>query len=124
MASISNKSYIIFFIALFAISSTILLIASTAVTPVPAWAGYLDVGIVVLLAFSGIMIHGRNKNSLQYATSYQIAVYLFPLMIVGMWLARDSLDFNILLPGVAWRTYLFLSFLPHAINLWKTKSFQ
>ena len=121
MASISSRLYIIFFLTLFAVSSTILLIAAAAKTPVPAWGGYLDVGIVVLLAFTGIMIHGRNKNAPQYATSYQIVVYLFPLILVGIWLARNSLDFNILLPGVAWRTYLFISILPHAINLWKTK---
>jgi hypothetical protein len=119
MVSISNRFYIAAFILLFAISTAILLIASTARTSVPAWAGYLDVSLVALIAFTGLMIHQRNKNAPPYAISYQIAVYLFPLMILGMWLARNSLDFNILLPGVAWRTYLFLSILPHAITLWK-----
>ena len=121
MASISNKFHIVFFVILFAISSAILLIASTAETPVPAWAGYLDVGIVVLIVFTGFMIHQRNRAAPPYAISYQVAMYLFPLMIVGMWLARDSLDFNILLPGVAWRIYLFLSVLPPMINLWKAE---
>jgi hypothetical protein len=108
MTKISNKFYIVAFIVLFVISTTILLIASTAKAPVPAWGGYLDVGLVVLIAFTGITIHQRNKIGPRYDVSYQIAIYLFPAVLVGMWLYRDSLDFNILLPGMAWRTYFFL----------------
>ena len=90
---------------LFVISTTLVLIASTAKTPLPAWGGYLDVGIVVLLAFIGIAIRQRDKNTPRYDISHQVAVYLFPVILVGMWLYRDSIDFNILLPGLAWRTY-------------------
>jgi hypothetical protein len=124
MITISNKFYILSFIVLFAISTAILLIASTAKTPVPAWGGYLDVGIVVLIALSGFAIHQRNKGTPRYDISHQVAIYLFPLILVGMWVYRDSLDFNILLPGVAWRTYFFLSILPHALNLWKLDQHQ
>jgi hypothetical protein len=108
----------VFFI-LFAVSTAILLIASTAKTPIPTWGGYLDVCIVVLIAFTGFTIYQRNKSVPRYDRSYQVAVYLFPLILVGMWIYRASLDFNILLPGAAWRTYFFLSILPHALNLWK-----
>jgi hypothetical protein len=119
MTKISNKFYIVLLIILFGISTAILLIASTTKIPVPAWGGYLDVGIVVLIAFTGITIHQSNKSTPRYDISHQVAVYLFPAVLVGMWLYRSSLDFNIFLPGVAWRTYFFLSILPHAINLWK-----
>ena len=124
ITKLSNKFYIVAFIILFIISTAILLIASTARTPVPTWGGYLDVSIVVLIAFTGIMIHQRNKSTPRYDISHQIAIYLFPLILVGMWIYRDSLDFNILLPGVAWRTYFFLSILPHALNLWKLEQPQ
>ena len=117
----SNAFYIISFVSLFVLSTIILLIASTAKVPVPAWGGYLDVAIVILIAFTGLTIHQRSKSVSRYGTSYQIAMYLFPLIVVGMWLFRDSLDFNILLPGVAWRTYFFLSILPHALGLWKSE---
>ena len=56
--------------------------------------------------------------------SHQVAVYLFPLILVGMWVFREALDFNILLPGVAWRTYFLLSILPHALSLWKSTQTQ
>ena len=124
MNKISNKSFITAFFILFAISTTILLIASPTRTPIPAWGGYLDVFIVLLIAITGFTIYQRNKNSPRYHVSHQIAIDLFPLILVGMWIYRNSLDFNILLPGVAWRTYFFLSILPHALNLWKRDQHQ
>jgi hypothetical protein len=119
MTKISNKFYMVSFFILFAISTAILLIASTAMSAVPAWGGYLDVGIVVLIALTGFVIHRRNKSAPRYDISHQVAIYLFPSIVVGMWIYRVSLDFNILLPGVAWRTYFFLSILPHALSLWE-----
>ena len=124
MSRVSNKFHIVSFIVLFIISTALVLIASTAKTPLPAWGGYLDVGIVVLIAFTGITIHQRNKSAARYDISHQIAVYLFPVVLVGMWLYRNSLDFNILLPGLAWRTYFFLSILPHGLNFWKLEQPQ
>jgi len=124
MTKISNKFYIVSFVVLFVISTIILLIASTAKMPVPTWGGYLDVGIVILIAFTGIVIHQRNKGTPRFEVSHQVAVYLFPILLVLMWLYRNSLDFNILLPGLAWRTYFFLSILPHGLTLWKLEQHQ
>lgn len=118
MTNISNKSYIVVFMILFTISTAILLIASTAKTPVPPWGGYVDIGIVFLIAFTGFVIYQRNKSTPRYDVSHQFATYFFPLILVAMWVYRGALDFNILLPGAAWRSYFFLSILPHAITLW------
>ena len=124
MRRFSSLFLIVLFVILFSISTALVLIASTAKTPLPAWGGYLDVGIVVLIALTGITIHQRNKSAARYDISHQIAVYLFPVVLVGMWLYRNSLDFNILLPGLAWRTYFFRSILPHGLNLWKFEHHQ
>ena len=124
MTKAASKFYILSFVLLSAISTAILLIASTSQTPVPAWGGYLDVGIVVLIALAGFVIYGRNKSAPRYDISHHFAIYLFPLILVGMWLCRHALDFNILLPGLTRRTYLFLSVLPHAIPLWKSEQHQ
>jgi hypothetical protein len=124
MSRVSNKSYILSFVILFGISTVLVLIASTGKTPLPAWGGYLDVGIVLLLAFIGIAIRQRDKSTPRYDISHQVAVYLFPVILVYMWLYRNSIDFNILLPGLAWRTYFFLSILPHGLNLWKFEQHQ
>ena len=124
MRRFSNLFLIVSFVILFSISTVLVLIASTGKTPLPVWGGYLDVGIAVLIAFTGIMIHQRNKRAPRYDISHQIAIYLFPVVLVGMWVFRNSIDFNILLPGLAWRTYIFLSILPHGINLWKLEQHQ
>jgi hypothetical protein len=124
MAKISNKFYIVAFIVLFGISTALVLIASIAKTPLPVWGGYLAVAIVVLLAFLGIAVRQRDKGTPRYDITHQIAVYLFPFVLVGMWLFRNSIDFNILLPGLAWRTYFFLSILPHALHLWNLEQPQ
>jgi hypothetical protein len=121
MTKISNKFYVAAFFILFAASTAILLLASIARTPVPAWGGYLDVGIVILIAFIGFSIHQRNKSLPRYDISHQVAITLFSLILVSMWLYRNSLDFNILLPGLAWRTYFFLSILPHGLALSKAE---
>ena len=124
MTKVPNQFFILSFLILFAISTAILLIASTAKTPVPAWGGYVDVGIVILIAMTGFVLHQRNQGAPRYDMSHQVAVYLFPLILVGMWVFREALDFNILLPGVAWRTYFLLSILPHALSLWKLTQTQ
>lgn len=119
MTKASNTFYIVSFFFLFLSSTTILLIASTAQSPVPAWGGYLDVSIVVLIAILGFLIYGRDQSTPRYEISHQIPIYLFPITPVWMWLVRGALDFNTLLPGLAWRIYFFLSILPHALSLWK-----
>jgi hypothetical protein len=124
MSKVSNKFYILSFAFLFGISTALVLIASTAKIPLSAWGGYLDVGIVALLAFIGIAIRQGDKSTPRYDISHQVAVYLFPFVLVGMWVFRNSIDFNILLPGLAWRTYFLLSILPHGLNLWKIERHQ
>jgi hypothetical protein len=124
MSKISNKFYIVAFFILFAISTAILLIASTAKTPLPAWGGYLDVGIVVLIVINGFAIYWLNKNKPSYYLSHQAALYLFPILLLGMWVYRNRFDFNILLPGLAWRVFFFLSILPYGLNLWKGETAQ
>ena len=119
MTKISDTFHVVSFIVLFAISTLILLIGSISKTPISAWVGYLDVALVVLIVLTGFVIYQGNRNPPRHDISHQIALYLCPLIFVGMWLYRNHLDFNILLPGVAWQTYLFLRILPHAMMIWK-----
>ena len=121
MSKISNSSYVLAFMSLFVISTAILLIASTATTPLPAWGGYVDVGLAVLIALTGIAIYQRSRNQARHDIAHRAAVVLVSLSLVGMWVLRDVLDFKILLPGLVWRLYFFLSILPHAIHLWTSE---
>jgi hypothetical protein len=117
MSKLSRRFLVLSFSVLFIVSTVILLIASTVTIPTPDWGGYLDVGIFLLIPLAGFAIYQDSKSVPR--ASYQIAFYLLPIFLVAMWIYRNVLDFNILLPGVAWRTYLFLSLLPHALHTWK-----
>ena len=114
-----GKALLSIYLLLYTISTLILLIASTAKTPLPKWGGYIDVSIAVLIVVLGFTIFGMNKLSLQYETNHRVALYLIPTLLLGMWLFRNSFDFNILLPGLAWRTFFFLHILPYGLNVWK-----
>jgi hypothetical protein len=101
MTQDSNKLFILSFMLLFAVSTAIL-----------------------LSALSGFVIPQRNKSTPRYDLSHQVAIYLFPLILVGMWIYREALALNSLLPGVAWRRYFFLSIWPHALSLWNLEQHQ
>jgi amino acid transporter len=49
--------------------------------------------------------------------AHGIAAIVPALVLVALWLYRDSLDFNVLLPGLAWRTWIVLYTLPAAITV-------
>ena len=53
--------------------------------------------------------------------SYGVATIVPALCFVGMWLLADRLRFDILLPGLAWRTYFVLTTLPAALAVWGRK---
>ncbi len=119
-----GKILFISFLLLYTASTAIVLIASTAKGQLPAWGGYMDVGIVVLIVVNGFVIHWVNKNRPDTYISHQAALYLFPIIFISMWIYRDALDLNILLPGLAWRTFFCLSILPYGLNLWKQEPAQ
>ena len=99
-------------------SFAILLIASLSKSPLPSWGGYSDVGLVVLIVVLGFIIFGRGRQDPNFEISHRAALYLLPIVLLGMWIFRNAFDFNILLPGLAWRTFFFLHILPYALGLW------
>jgi hypothetical protein len=117
MTKISNNIYIVTFIVLFVISTALLLIASTARTPVPAWGGYLDVGIAVIIAIIGFVIFGRGRDNPSYDSGHRAALNIILITLLGMWVLRDAFDFNILLPELAWRVFFFLHIRPRGAAL-------
>ena len=123
MNTISNRSLLIA-TALFYLASLIVLVYAslTSSTSRPSWGGYLDAGIAVLLVMASFTIFGMNKSKPNFEIGHRAALNIIPLILLGMWIFRNALDFNILLPGLAWRTFLFLHILPFGINLWNQAS--
>jgi hypothetical protein len=114
--------------SLLVISVTLLLIASTA--PVAfepgqlTWQGVVDVvtAFAVVLAGIGVTIKAAVLVDDQARRlSYGIATVLPALLLVSMWLFQDRLRWNVLLPGLAWRTYVLLFSLPPALALWRPR---
>lgn len=118
----SNRTILVIFYISYIVSILLLLIASISKTPLPAWGGYFDVGLVIFILLLSFIIFGRGKSNPNYQTSHRVALNILPIILLGMWVLRHAFDFNILLPGLAWRTFLFLHILPYGLNLWKPES--
>lgn len=119
MIHLSNRFLLFMACAAYFVSTYLVLYASASDVPVPRWAGYLDVGVVLLIVFLSFMIFWKGKENPRFPPAYLAALNIMPLILLGIWVYRNSLDFNILLPGLAWRTLLFFHTLPYAMNLWK-----
>ncbi|MEW6085113.1 MAG: hypothetical protein AB1607_11010 [Chloroflexota bacterium] len=119
MTNNPNRSLLFVACACYAVSTYLVLYASTADVPIPKWGGYLDVGLVFVIVYLSFRIFEKGKSNPRFQTAHRAALNIMPLMLLGIWIYRNSLDLNILLPGLAWRTYLFFHILPYALNLWK-----
>ena len=106
------------FVVELAVSVTLLLIASTR-SELPAWGGPLD-GIIAFaaVATAALIWYAAPKPAGARALSigHAAAATVPALEIAAVWWFRDSLDLNILLPGLAWRTFIALYTLPFALD--------
>jgi hypothetical protein len=114
-----NSSLLLLAILLYAISFSLLLFASTH-HEIPGWGGPVDVGAAFALVIVSAWIYSRISGRVDAKSveiSYQIATVLPAATFLMMWWFAERLIWNILLPGLAWRTWLFLYTLPRAITL-------
>lgn len=99
-----------------------LLIASLSKVPLPAWGGFLDGSLALFIVFLSFIIFGRGKSNPNFETGHRAALYILPIILLVMWVFRSGFDFNILLPGLAWRTFFFLHLLPYGVRLWNPET--
>jgi hypothetical protein len=78
----------------------------------------------VIIAFTlvgtGFLIWRRADDRAgirEFRVGHGVAAIVPALVLAAIWWNRDSLDFNVLLPGLAWRTWLVLYTLPSALAL-------
>lgn len=110
----SNNLLLASYYSIYGISLFLLIMASTSNVPLPAWGTYADVGIAILIAFIGFVIFGRGKRNPRFDLGHRAALNIIPITLLGMWVLRNAFDFNILLPGLAWRVFFFLHILPYS----------
>lgn len=105
----------------FCISLAILLLASTTdISAFPVWIGAVDVGLVVTLLITIILLKlavGWQKDARAIRRSYVLMTYLVPVGIVLIWFFREQLLLNTLLPGLAWRMYVLFEGLPATLTI-------
>lgn len=83
----------------------------------PGAGGPLDVAIAFTLVATAFLIWrraGDRAGLRELRIGHGVAAIVPTLVLVAIWWYRDSLDFNVLLPGLAWRTWLVLYTIPSA----------
>jgi hypothetical protein len=111
---LSNRLLLASYYAAYGVSFAFLMMASTSKAPLPAWGGYADVGVAIFIAIVGFVIFGRGRGSPRFDIGHRAALNIIPITLLGMWVLRNAFDFNILLPGLAWRVFFFLHILPYS----------
>jgi hypothetical protein len=119
------RHFVIAGIALLAISTAFPVVAglSQDLQP-PAWMGYIDVALALVLVLLGGLMVSAAKGQLERKVirrSYRLyrGVAALPLiLLVIFFLVGSRIKWEVLLPGLAWRTWLLMYALPAAVALW------
>ena len=117
-----SRLMVLILAGMYAASVGILLWASVTPPPLPMWGGLVDVPLAFGLVVMAAVLHYRTTPRVDLAAlrwSHHVITYLPALLFVGLWLYRDHLIWNVLLPGLAWRTYLLVQMLPTLIAAWR-----
>jgi lysylphosphatidylglycerol synthetase-like protein (DUF2156 family) len=110
--------------ALFAVSTTFPIAASLLPTQAtPLWLGIADVAVAAALMAAGFVVVARAPKTFDPPTTaaafrvLRAGSALFLLLLVLFFLAGDAVRWQVLLPGLAWRAWLFVLVLPAWIAL-------
>jgi hypothetical protein len=104
------------------LSVALLLVASTARSSLPEWGGLVDVAIALGLVATAACIWTlapKTRDALALTVGHAAAATIPALVIAAVWYFRNDLDLNVLLPGIAWRTFIVLYSVPAAVSVWR-----
>jgi len=119
---VSARTIVMALVAQGLVSSGLLVWASATPPPLPRWGGPLDVAIALSLAATVFILQrlvGWPPDSSDIRRAYATIATVPSVVIVAIWLWRAHLDFNILLPGLAWRLFLLLYAVPAVLAAWR-----
>ena len=104
------------------VSVALLLIASTSRSDLPDWGGPIDVAIAFTLVGTAAaiwMLAPKTRDAWALSVGHAAAATIPALVIAAVWYFRDDVDLNVLLPGLAWRTFVVLYSIPAALSVWR-----
>jgi hypothetical protein len=106
------------------VSCALLLIAATR-SALPPWGGPLDGVLAFIVVGTAIWIwtlapKGRDPWAL--SAGHAAAAFVPAFVLAAVWFFRDQLDLNVLLPGLAWRTFIVLYSVPAALGAWQRRA--
>ena len=104
------------------VSIALLLIASTARSNLPGWGGPVDVALAFALVGTAAwiwMLAPKTRDAWALSAGHAAAATIPALVIAAVWYFRNDVDLNVLLPGIAWRTFIVLYSIPAALGVWR-----
>jgi hypothetical protein len=104
------------------VSVMLLLIASTTRSNLPDWGGPVDVALAFALVGTAAwiwMLAPKTRDAWALSVGHAAAATIPALVIAAVWFFRKELDLNVLLPGLAWRTFIVLYSVPAALGVWR-----
>ena len=107
------------------VSVALLLIASTSGSDLPDWGGPVDVAVAFVLVGTAAwiwMLAPKTRDAWALSVGHTAAATIPALLIAAVWYFRDQLDLNVLLPGLAWRTFIVLYSIPAALSVWRASA--
>ena len=124
--TIRGRPLVVAWGALFIVSTTFPVVASLVQGSVSRRTGIADVVIAAVLVGHGFLIAAKglgSNDAFVLEVSVRVlrgAANLFLALIVVFFVAGEHVTWGILLPGLAWRAWLFVWVLPGAIGLWSS----
>ncbi len=120
-----GRTLVIVSLVLFVISTAFPVVAGLVrAEDLPSWLGLVDVSLALVFVIAVFALDGMNKQKVSeqvIQVSYRIyrAMGTLPLiLLVIFFLAGSAIRWEILLPGLAWRTWIFIYMLPIGLTLW------
>ena len=110
-------------VTLSAVSTAFPIVASLMPREAPLWLGVVDVGIAAALLATSFVVVAKGPRSTSGPVAEATASILraaatgFLLLLVVFFVAGEAIKWSVLLPGLAWRGWLFVYVLPSWLAL-------
>ena len=114
-------------LVLFAISTIFPIVAGiVTIDLLPKWVGPLDgilaFTLVAFMIFIQAWTPGKFSPEVREFSFriYRVLANILIVLLLAFFIFGNQVIWEVLLPGLAWRTWVLVYFLPHVLTLWKS----